>query len=205
MRRTSFGLLGMLLLVASFAASETRQVQGASGYADAKFQDQWQQGEAITANFWGPITTAKDGRQEPYLDVPGGMRLVQYFDKGRMELRNGVVTNGLLAGEIVRGQVQVGDATFQAKDPPAIPIAGDSDNPGPTYAQLGTTAKDLLLGSPAQPGADHIVTVASNGTVKSGDTSLTGRCWRDMTTRRSTTSRASSWTIGTRRGCRRLD
>jgi hypothetical protein len=61
---------------------------------------------------------------------------VQYFDKGRMELTNGAITNGLLASEIIKGQIQVGDATFQQKASPAIPIAGDPDNPGPTYAQL---------------------------------------------------------------------
>jgi hypothetical protein len=88
----------------------------ATGFADPRFQQQWQQGEALTPNFWGPLSIAKEGQQEPYKEAQGGSRLVQYFDKGRMELTNGAVTNGLLATEIVKGQVQIGDATFQAKD-----------------------------------------------------------------------------------------
>ncbi|MHB8647736.1 MAG: hypothetical protein ACYDAR_18295 [Thermomicrobiales bacterium] len=154
MRRMSFGLLGVLLLVASLAAYEVRGVQGASAYADPQFQQQWNAGEATTPNFWGPLATAKDGQQEPYAEA-GGQRLVQYFDKGRMELTNGAVTNGLLASEIVKGQVQVGDASFQPKASPAIPIAGDPDNAGPTYAHLGTTAKALLANTPSQQGGER--------------------------------------------------
>jgi hypothetical protein len=174
MRRVGFGALGVCLLLGTFLAYRENAVQGAASYADPLFQQQWQQGEALTPNFWGPLATAKDGQQEPYQDVPGGMRLVQYFDKGRMELRNGVVTNGLLAGEIVRGQLQVGDAAFLAKDPPAIPIAGDPDNPGPTYKQLGTTAKALLAATPAQTGGMSAAVVGADGTLTPGGSELAG-------------------------------
>src|ERR1700737_1426054 len=125
MRRASFGGIGAALLILSLIVYQARGVEGASGFADPLFQQQWQQGEALTPNFWGPLTTAKDGQQEPYVEAAGGNRLVQYFDKGRMELTNGAVTNGLLASEIVKGQVQVGNASFQPKASPAIPIAGD--------------------------------------------------------------------------------
>lgn len=64
----------------------------------------WQAGEACTPNFWGPLTTARDGQAEPYVEGTyngtSGQRLVQYFDKARMELTNpatSVVTSGLLA------------------------------------------------------------------------------------------------------------
>src|SRR4051812_8775798 len=126
--------------------------QAASSFANPAFQAQWQAGEALTANFWGPLSTAKDGQQEPYQEASGGTRTVQYFDKGRMELTNGAVTNGLLATELVRGRVQVGDTMFQAKDAPAIPIAGDPDNPGPTYAQLAAKGKGLFDAAPQQTG-----------------------------------------------------
>ncbi len=138
-----------ILLLSTFA---TIPGQAAGGFADPAFQTQWQQGEAITPNFWGPLANAKDGQQEPYKEAAGGQRLVQYFDKGRMELTNGKVTNGLLATEIVKGQLQVGDAAFQPKGPPSIPIAGDPDNPGPTYAQLGGKAQPLFVAAPSQTG-----------------------------------------------------
>src|SRR5262245_11643989 len=122
---------GIVLLLCVTVA--TAGSQAALSFADPAFQQQWQQGEAITPNFWG---TELDSKQEPYKEAPGGTRLVQYFDKGRMELTNGTVTNGLLATEIINGQIQIGDATFQPMAPPGIPVAGDPDNPGPTYAQL---------------------------------------------------------------------
>src|SRR5262245_47123770 len=75
----------------------------ATSFANPAFQTQWQQGEAITPNLWGPLANAKDGQQEPYKEAPGGTRLVQYFDKGRMELTGGAVTNGLLATELIHG------------------------------------------------------------------------------------------------------
>ena len=124
--------------------------QAASGFADPAFQTQWQTGEAVTPNFWGPLETAKDGQQEPYKDASGGSRLVQYFDKGRMELTNGAVTNGLLATEIIKGQVQIGDNTFQPLAPPNIAIAGDASNPAPTYAGLASQG-----GGPPQADGEH--------------------------------------------------
>ena len=133
----------------------------------AAFQSQWQMGEAITANFWGPAGTA--GTMEPYAD---GQRLVQYFDKGRMEsAADGNVTNGLLATELISGQMQTGDSTFMARSAAAIPVAGDPDNAGPTYAGLGTLATALFM-----PATQHTpttrnlgqaieTTVAADGTV----------------------------------------
>ena len=37
----------------------------AAAFAEPAFQAQWQPGEALTPNFWGPLATAKDGQQEP--------------------------------------------------------------------------------------------------------------------------------------------
>jgi hypothetical protein len=174
MRRASLGMAGVGLLVLALVVFQVNAVRGAASYADPLFQQQWQQGEALTPNFWGPLALAHDGQMEQYADVPGGQRLVQYFDKGRMELRNGVVTNGLLASEIVRGQLQVGDASFLAKDPPSIPIAGDSDNPGPTYRHLSTIARSLLAATAAQPGGTSAAVVGADGTVTPGASELGG-------------------------------
>src|SRR4051794_15355582 len=148
----------VVILVACLA----QPAQAATYYGSPKFQQTWQAAEAATPNFWGPLATARDPQLEQYAEgqgtlpcAPGlacaqvirdGQRLVQYFDKGRMELTrpDQPVTSGLLASELVRGRVQTGDTAFQPKAPPAIPIAGDADNPGPTYAMIGASGAALL-------------------------------------------------------------
>jgi hypothetical protein len=142
--------------------------QAASGYADPAFQAQWQAGEAVTPNFWGPLETAKDGQQEPYKEAAGGQRLVQYFDKGRMELTNGAVTNGLLATEIIKGQIQVGDSSFQPLAPPNIAIAGDASNTAPTYAGLASQGAALLQQTGSTPGAAVSASIGADGSLGSG-------------------------------------
>ena len=74
---------------------------------------------------WGPAPLASG--MEPYADAPdgSGMRLVQYFDKSRMEINNPngdksnpfYVTNGLLTVELISGQMQIGDFTFENRKP----------------------------------------------------------------------------------------
>jgi hypothetical protein len=45
------------------------------------------------------------------------------------------VTNGLLSQELITGQMQVGDTTFDAHSPAIVNVAGDLDDPwAPTYA-----------------------------------------------------------------------
>jgi hypothetical protein len=142
------------------------------------FQQQWQQGESFAPNFWGPTYTA--GFNEPYKEGstgfsesgptnPGqGMRLVQYFDKGRMELTHpasGQITNGLLANELITGQLQLGDSTFEQRAPANIPIAGDPDNVGPTYAMLGTKGKGLFEAAPQQTGNYAQAVVSPTGDI----------------------------------------
>ncbi len=153
-----------------FLLSGVEHTAAASTFASPAFQQQWQRGEAITPNFWGPLGTAQDGRHEPYKEAPGGQRLVQYFDKGRMELTNGAVTNGLLATEMIRGQIQMGNTTFENRPSPAIPIAGDPDNVGPTYAALGGKAKALLDAAPAQVGNGTQAVVSTTGDISASAT-----------------------------------
>ncbi len=165
--RRKLALTATFVLLVSLAGMAS--FQAASSYADPQFKTQWDQGEAITPNFWGPLANAKDGQQEDYKDVPGGKRLVQYFDKGRMELTNGKVTNGLLASEIIKGQIQTGDATFQGQAPPAIAIAGDPTNTVPTYATLATKAVSLLAATPSKVGSNVTATISSTGDVTAGN------------------------------------
>jgi hypothetical protein len=130
-------LIGVaLVLLIPFVA------QGATAFASAAFQQQWNSVEGVVPNFWGPLATARDGQTEPYAEGvfngQPGIRLVQYFDKARMEQTNinRPVTNGLLTVELKSGMLQLGDASFQPRNPSLIGIAGDPDVAGPTYASL---------------------------------------------------------------------
>ena len=137
-----------------------------SPFAFAPFQSQWQMGEGLTPNFWGPSVSG--ALMEQYVET-GGARLVQYFDKGRMERGvNDAVTNGLLANELITGQMQVGDNAFMARGAANIPVAGDPDNAGPTYAGLGTKGMSLFATTTNRSGGVVTSTVAANGTVTAG-------------------------------------
>ena len=94
---------------------------------------------------WGP--TGLMARSEAYLQIGGGMRQVQYFDKGRMEINNPAadprsawyVTSGLLVRELITGQMQVGNVDFIDRESSDVGITGDSsDRNGPTYASFAT-------------------------------------------------------------------
>jgi hypothetical protein len=128
----------------------TMGVQAASGFASPVIQTNWQQGEDIQPNFWGPLSTARDGQSEPYKEAPGGKRTVQYFDKARMEQfdPNAHITTGLLTVELKSGKVQLGDSTFEQRAPAQINIAGDPSTTGLTYADLGQFAEYYDPASP---------------------------------------------------------
>lgn len=91
---------------------------------------------------WGPSADSPS-LLEPYAQSPNGQRVVQYFDKTRMEITHPdgdassiwYVTNGLLAEELITGRLQVGDTQFEQYDPAQVNVAGDANDPnGPTYA-----------------------------------------------------------------------
>lgn len=108
--------------------------------------------------------------QEPYSEAPTVSRLVQYYDKTRMEITNPTadrsspwyVTNGLLAKELVTGELQLGDATFVPREPAQVNVAGDPDDSNaPTYASFSA----LLAQSPLPLGRIISQTVDRSGTV----------------------------------------
>lgn len=170
MRRWRVVLRGMFLIVV--LAVPTGTAHAASGFANVAFAQQWQRGEALAPNFWGPLGAARDGQSEAYGEADGGMRLVQYFDKGRMELGHGsTVTNGLLATELVTGRLQTGDTRFADRPSPAIPIAGDSEGGGLTYALLSTKGRQLLDPGPRHLGSYVLSVVSPTGEIaaQSGD------------------------------------
>ncbi|MBN9388024.1 MAG: hypothetical protein J0I20_08245 [Chloroflexi bacterium] len=147
----------------------------------ASFQPTWDKFDsAITSGLtkrswmWGP--TNYRYVQEPYDEAPGGCRTVLYWDKSRMEITNPndnptdkyYVTNGLLARELVSGQIQVGNnhVVPASQGPAQIPAAGDSgNNPNtPTYAAFArVTTLNNDNGQPDRTGQTVIDTIDRNG------------------------------------------
>ncbi len=135
-------------------------------FVDSAFENVWMRNDwpvasgAVARSWtWGPAPLAAG--LEPYADAPdgSGKRLVQYFDKSRMEINNPkgnpddrwFVTNGLLTVELISGQMQVGDNRFEKRQPADIPIASDPDDPNaPTYASFGTVS-NTSAGEKRQP------------------------------------------------------
>src|SRR5690242_18862760 len=134
MRRWLLSVCSVLML-----ATETLSASSATSFADPAFEQQWTRLESAVPNFYGPLNIARDGQMEDYADAPGGKRLVQYFNKARLELTLPAlptVTSGLLTVELKTGAVQSGNATFQQRDPARIGLVGDPGSAGPTYADL---------------------------------------------------------------------
>ncbi|HYI15293.1 MAG TPA: PQQ-dependent sugar dehydrogenase, partial [Thermomicrobiales bacterium] len=142
------------------------------------FTRTWQRTDAPVANgavertwMWGPEPFSAAFMEE-YADSDGGQRLVQYFDKSRMEITNpeafddGVwyVTNGLLARELMTGKRQGGNDEYTVLVPAEIGVAGDpNDANAPTYATFGT-----LMGEPAlATGTIVMQTVDRDGAIAS--------------------------------------
>jgi hypothetical protein len=105
-------------------------------------------GRELRSWVWGPQPLTP-GFREPYAEGPDGRRLVQYYDKSRMEVNNpdtrdgGTVTNGLLVVEMIEGRVQVGNEQFVDAEPADEVVAGDpaASNPdAPTYRTFRSVA-----------------------------------------------------------------
>jgi hypothetical protein len=125
-------------------------------FGDAAFVTLWTRtdalvtlGKASRSYLWGPAPLT-EAFYEPY-NNKYGKRLVQYFDKTRMEINdpNGnrlgqyFVSNGLLVKEMMTGQLQLGDNLFQKLQPANIPVAGDADDTlGPTYKNLNEATSE---------------------------------------------------------------
>ena len=147
--RVAAGFYGIIMLMVVSAAATTNAT--AADFGDPAFKKVWARTDQLVANHtlqrsfvWGPSANTAALR-ESYQQAPGGARTVQYYDKSRMEITNPsgdktssyYVTNGLLVKELITGQMQTGDARFEAKQPANIPIAGDPDDQfGPRYSTL---------------------------------------------------------------------
>jgi hypothetical protein len=147
-----------------------------SSASDPAFHDTWarqdlpiDEGLINRTWLWGPGDNGTT--TEPYAEAPGGMRTVEYYDKSRMEVtypdaqgEGWFVTNGLLATELITGQMQLGDNLFVQGDPAAIPVAGDADDvSGPRYASF----TGVLDAAALAPGSVVEQTIDSAGVVSS--------------------------------------
>src|SRR5947209_5749120 len=118
-----FWTFGLLLTLLAGALPTLSHPAAAQGFADPAFERVWTRTDQLVAAgkvartwFWGPQANT-GGVREEYADAPGGARLVQYFDKSRMEINNPqgdqrspfYVTNGRLTVELISGKMAVGD------------------------------------------------------------------------------------------------
>lgn len=158
---------------------------GAAPIDHAAFSATWARTDKPVADgatsrtwMWGPEAFSA-ARNEPYAESPGGQRLVQYFDKSRMEITdpNGdpnliwFVTNGLLVVELMTGQMQVGNSSFEPHAPALVNVAGDGNDPnGPTYAGLAG-----LRGAPAANDGALITQRVNRAGQVTDDPSLAGQ------------------------------
>jgi hypothetical protein len=179
------GLAATAMLATALAAGPAPLPAAADSFADPAFLQLWQRNDFPVAQqrvarswTWGKTPFA--ARQEPYAQGPAGTRLVQYFDKSRMEINNPAgdpnspwyITNGLLVVELMTGRVQIGDNEFQAGYPANVPVAGDAADPSqtaPTYASLARVAS--LSGgenaaTPRPPDTAVLDYVRGDGTVE---------------------------------------
>jgi hypothetical protein len=157
-RESKLAGLGLLALLLTTFLTSMGNLPAASAedFASPDFRFVWnrtdklvQDGAATRTYLWGPAPFT-GAVWEEYDGAPGGKRLVQYFDKSRMEITNPngnklspyYVTNGLLARELMSGRMQVGDNRFIQREPYDKGVAGDADDTtGPTYKALnGLTA-----------------------------------------------------------------
>ena len=142
------GLLALSIAAPAFASHEN----GDHPFGDPRFEERRDrterpviEGHVDRTWIWGPGPYT-DAFMEPYADSPDGERLVQYFDKSRMEINDpdaeGLwsVTNGLLVVEMIEGRFQTGDNDFDySPDPADVQIAGDAAGAeSPTYADIAS-------------------------------------------------------------------
>lgn len=125
-------------------------------------------GQVTRTWLWG-VDPPEFWAYEEYADSPKGVRLVYYYDKSRMELTDPLdlrddgwyITNGLLVNELISGELQVGDDSFEQREPAVMNVAGDPDDvTGPTYASF----EELLDAPPVADALPITETIARDGT-----------------------------------------
>ena len=191
LRRYTWLFVGILASLPFFQGTLARNLAAAPGFADPAFQQLWARtdqpvssGQVQRSWYWGP--QAGEVRSEPYSGSPTGTRLVQYFDKARMEINNPsgdrsspwFVTTGLLVAEMVSGKQQTGDKEYRRLAPAEIAVGGDgleTDPDAPTYTSFRAVASLTGPGAnraPNRTGQSVTATISRAGKV--GDSSALG-------------------------------
>jgi len=162
----SISPLSFLPQASTAKAAPGTALPASAPFADSAFERIWTRndqpvaaGTAQRSWTWGPAPLVSG--MEAYAEAPdgSGMRLIQYFDKARMEINNPkadptnpyYVTNGLLTVELISGRMQLGNNTFVTRPPAGINIASDPDDGNaPTYSSFGTVS-NTSAGEHRQP------------------------------------------------------
>jgi hypothetical protein len=183
---TAGGLRLVPLPAGEVAALQAQQAQPApgGGFAQPAFQRLWERTDRPVASgqvqrswYWGPQPNTA-ALYEEYREGPGGTRLVQYFDKSRMEINNPAgdpnspffVTNGLLTVELISGKMQVANSQFTDRYPADIPLASDPDDANaPTYLSFQSVSNTPAGDHPANSRVGQAVTGTINRTGNVGD------------------------------------
>jgi glucose/arabinose dehydrogenase len=169
---TSFRLIVVTCLLVGLlsTAIASAQEQHTNPFAYDDFASVWERTDAPVAQLvtsrtwiWGPEPRS-EMMIEDYVEAGEDGRVVQYFDKSRMERPWSAdvdpdspwfITQGLLATELMTGRLQAGDSVFEERGAAEIPVAGDADDVGgPTYAVMGD-----LMNYRARPTGAHITQV----------------------------------------------
>ncbi len=209
MKYRVLGSIGTLAAVAVSALSIAGVgAQQAPVFAHPAFESVWNRTDSLVLEgrvprswYWGPQPNTP-GIYEKLTDAPDGTgrRLVQYFDKSRMELNDPnanstsafFVTNGLLSVELIGGCIQTSTtaACGEARYPAYIPMTGDNgDALAPTYAAFGKVANSRFGDHPATDarGQQVTATIDRDGNVDSdagkGQVPLTRVVYYEATTK----------------------
>ena len=174
-----------VLVVAAALLALLPSGAGAVAPGDPAFERTWSRTDLPVASgdvsrtwMWGPAAFTSP-MIEWMTDNPGNGRVVQYFDKSRMEITDPnanpndiwFVTNGLLARELVTGALQRGLSDFEQREPAGINVAGDVDDAeAPTYASF----ESLLGAVPLDEGQTITTRIDRQGNLTE-DASLAGR------------------------------
>lgn len=181
MRRRALNSVTLLLLPVLLLSLAMAMTAVAAEPEEGPFAARWSRTDAPVASgdtsrtwMWGPDALGA-GFYEQYQEAEQEQRFVQYFDKARMEISHlpdanpesvWYVTTGLLAKELITGDMQIGDTQFEDRAPADVAIAGDlSDFDSPTYA----TFSMLLGAAPHDDGALLITRVDPAGVTWADD------------------------------------
>ncbi len=139
--------MAVILCLTLFAPGMPAQAAPVEGFASPQIGAVWLRDDGPVAAhsvarswMWGPGPFYTD--YEPLSDALEGNHLVQYFDKGRLEINDPnadpksawYVTSGLLVKEMVSGKVEAGGGKGFTIGPAEVVVAGDGGiDRGPTY------------------------------------------------------------------------